>query len=128
MKWAKDNLKLNKLDAPQHTMIQSDVQKYLLQAQKDDRRFTLAFVDPPSFYQDEKKSVSFDIDRDHPDLLKSVFKVMAPGAQVYFSTNHQRFEPDFQGLPFKDIKELTPKTIPEDYRNQQIHRCWKMAV
>ena len=56
-----------------------------------------------------------------------VLKVMAPGGIIFFSTNHQRFEPRLDTLNVKGLKELTPKTIPEDYRNQGAHRCWSMT-
>lgn len=128
IQWAKDNLELNGLLCPQHSLVQSDVSKYLYRAAQEGRRFTLAFVDPPSFYQDQKSGEGFDINQDHPQLLRQVLNVMVPGSTVLFSTNHQRFEPRFEGLPVKDFKELTPKTIPEDYRNTLIHRCWQMSA
>jgi 23S rRNA G2069 N7-methylase RlmK/C1962 C5-methylase RlmI len=94
---------------------------------KEGRRFTLAFIDPPSFFKDRNKNVSFDVNRDHPELIRNVLKVMRPGSQLYFSTNHQRFEPRFENLTVKDLRELTPATIAEDYRNRRIHRCWQMT-
>lgn len=133
--WAKDNLELNGLwptgslrEGPQHTLVQSDVNKFLAQAQRERRRFTLAFVDPPSFFKDQNNNVSFDINEDHPELIRNVLKVMAPGSVVFFSTNHQRFEPRLEGLEVKDLLEFTPKTIPEDYRNRRVHRCWQMTA
>ena len=143
--WIKDNLELNGLWSPQHTLVQSDVNKFLAQAQRERRRFTLAFVDPPSFFsarggpasggKDPGMGITFDINRDHPELLRNVLKVMAPGSVVFFSTNHQRFEPRLEGLAVKDLIELTPKTIPEDYRNRRlpagkagVHRCWQMTA
>ncbi len=128
LKWAKDNLILNKLWGGQHALLQSDVTTYLDKVALSGRRFTLAFVDPPSFFQDHNRKKSFDINRHHPDLLKKVIKVMVPGSRIFFSTNHQRFEPRLNGLPVGDLKELTPKTIPEDYRNRNIHRCWSMTA
>lgn len=127
LNWARDNLILNGLMGPQHTLIQSDVASYLEQAYRRGRRFTLAFVDPPSFFQDRSKGISFDINRDHPALLRNVLKVMAPGSVVFFSTNHQRFQPRLGGLPVKSLVELTPSTIPEDYRNRLIHHCYKIG-
>ncbi len=128
LNWARDNLKLNGLWGPQHELVKSDVTKFLIRTYQEGRRFTLALVDPPSFFKDQGRGVSFDINRDHPELLKNVFKVMAPGATVLFSTNHQRFEPRLTGLSVSDLKELTPKTIPPDYRNRHVHRCWRMRV
>ncbi|MBF0479134.1 MAG: class I SAM-dependent methyltransferase [Candidatus Omnitrophica bacterium] len=128
LKWAEDNLQLNGLLTPQHEMVQSDVTMYLRQAVRYGRRFTLALIDPPSFYKNHDAGVSFDINRDHPELIRQVLKIMAPGSLVFFSTNHQRFEPKLEGLSIKDLVELTPKSIPEDYRNRQVHRCWKMTA
>lgn len=133
--WMKDNLELNGLAGPQHTLVQSDVARFLARAERERRRFTLAIVDPPSFFKDQNNNVSFDINEDHPELLRNVLKVMALGSTVFFSTNHQRFEPRFEGLSVKDLIELTPKTIPEDYRNRRlsagkagVHRCWQMTT
>ena len=128
LKWAKENLKLNGFWGPQHTLVQSDVNRYLAQSYSAGRRFTLAFVDPPSFFQDYDKGVSFDINEDHPELIRNVLKIMVPGSTVFFSANHQRFEPRLEGLPARDLIELTPKTIPEDYRNKHVHRCWRMIA
>jgi len=121
-------MNINGLGGRRHEFVQSDVGKFLEKARAKGRRFTLAFVDPPSFFRDRGKKVIFDIDRDHPKLLQDVLKVMAQGSTVIFSTNHQRFEPDFDGLAIRDLKELTPGTIPEDYHNRRVHRCWRMTA
>lgn len=126
--WARENLELNGLWGAQHALIQSDAAKYLAGVYREGRRFTLAFVDPPSFFQDRGNGVSFDINRDHPDMIKNALKVMTPGSTVFFSTNHQRFQPRLEGLPIRDLSELTPSTIPEDYRNRGVHRCWRMTA
>ena len=128
LQWAQDNLELNKLNGPQHTVVQSDVDKYLASVRGSSRKFTLAFVDPPSFFNDQSNNISFDINEDHRQLLQNVLKVMVKGSFVFFSTNHQRFEPRFENLPIVDLVELTPKTIPEDYRNKAVHRCWRMTA
>jgi 23S rRNA (cytosine1962-C5)-methyltransferase len=126
--WARDNLELNGLGGSQHELVQSDVMKYLERADKDNKKFDLAFVDPPSFYKEQMSGVGFDINRDHPELIEKVLKITRPGGDILFSTNHQRFSPRFDGLNVKEIIPLTPKTIPEDYRNRDIHHCWHMKV
>lgn len=128
LKWAEDNLKLNGLWGPQHALVQSDTARFLARALRQGSRFTLAFVDPPSFFNDRSAGISFDINRDHPALIRDTLKVMAPGSFVFFSTNHQRFQPRLEGLPVRDLTEITASTIPEDYRNRNIHRCWRMTA
>jgi 23S rRNA (cytosine1962-C5)-methyltransferase len=127
LRWAKDNMELNGFIGSQHKYIQSDAGIFLEQAQNEGRLFTLAFVDPPSFFN-YNTNVEFDLNKDHPQLIKSVLSVMAQGGTVLFSTNHQRFEPHMEGIPVTDLIELTPATIPEDYRNRKVHRCWKIIV
>lgn len=127
LRWAEDNLKLNGISG-QHQVIQSDAERYLETAGRQAKRFTLAVVDPPSFFQDSRTGKAFDVNRDHPRLVQNVLSVMAPGGIVFFSTNHQRFEPKLDGIPAKEIIDITAKTIPEDYRNPQIHRCWRICT
>ena len=126
LNWAKNNLLLNGLLDARHTMVQSDVMKFLSRACSAGNRYSLALVDPPSFFKDQFAQVSFDVNRDHPELLRNVLKLMKPGSDVFFSTNHQRFVPNFEGLAIKTVTKLTPKTIPEDYRNRNIHNCWQI--
>ena len=128
LKWAKDNLILNGLWGPKHTLVRNDVLAYLGQADRKNIRFTLAIVDPPSFSQSRSRAAAFDINEDHPQLLTAVLKVMEKNATVFFSTNHQRFEPRLNGLPVKNLKEMTPRRIPEDYRNRRGHRCWRLTA
>jgi 23S rRNA (cytosine1962-C5)-methyltransferase len=127
LKWAGDNMALNGFSGMQHKYVQSDVDDFLVQARQEGRLFNLAFVDPPSF-SSGKSTDEFNINRDHPRLIKNVLSVMAPGATIFFSTNHQHFEPHMADLSVTDLIELTPATIPEDYRNRKIHRCWKITV
>ncbi len=128
LRWAEDNMRLNGLAGKQHIFVRSDVGQFLEDAGREGRRFTLAFIDPPSFFTYGKKNMEFDVNRDHPRLIQSALTVMAPGSTVFFSTNHQRFEPRMDGLHTKGITEITPSTIPEDFRNRKIHRCWKIIV
>jgi len=128
LKWARANMELNGLSGEAHRFIRSDVGVFLEKARDRGQRFTLAMVDPPSFSTVRAGGEGFDVLRDHPRLLLRVFRIMAPGGIVFFSTNHQRFVPKFEDLPVDRIEELTPDTIPEDYRNKKVHRCWKIEV
>ena len=53
---------------------------------------------------------------------------MPPGGIVYFSTNFRRFKLAEAELNRFEIQEISRQTIPEDYRNRRIHRCWRMTV
>ncbi len=128
--WVKENLELNNLSHPRHTQIREDTLDFLDKAVKSDRTFDLAVVDPPSYSTTRSTEKHFDIAKDHPFMLNQVFKLMRPGATLFFSTNHQNFDMKFNRLNANDIKEITDQTIPEDYVNKRkkIHRCWEIKL
>lgn len=126
--WAKENMAINGFKGPQHIFIQSDVLQYLQRASTQKQKFHLIILDPPSFYNNQQAGTSFDIQRDHPQLLAKVISLIYPGGDLFFSTNHQRFVSDFSQLTMRDVIQITPATIPEDYRNRTIHQCWHFKV
>lgn len=128
--WTRENMALNGIPEKGNQLIQSGTLAYLEKAQQNGQAFDLAVVDPPSYSSVRSGGRDFDIARDHPVLLAAVIKVMRPGATIFFSTNHQNFDPRMDGLDITRAEEITDLTIPEDYRSKKktIHRCWKMIV
>ncbi|RLB90697.1 MAG: SAM-dependent methyltransferase [Deltaproteobacteria bacterium] len=128
--WARENLELNKLTDPRHTLAQEDTLDFLARAKWQNLSFDLAVVDPPSYSTTKETEKHFDIARDYPLLLNGVFELMRPGGTLFFSTNHQNFDMETHRLNATDITEITDKTIPEDYltKRKKIHRCWEIQV
>jgi 23S rRNA G2069 N7-methylase RlmK/C1962 C5-methylase RlmI len=124
LRWAEDNLRLNGLQGD-HSFIAADARRFLEQTKLRPERFSLAVVDPPSF-STRKDAPPFDVQRDHPALLESALEVLESGAVLYFSTNHQRFEPRLSGLRAKSIAEITRETAPRDYRRTP-HRSFRIV-
>ncbi|MDD7416520.1 MAG: class I SAM-dependent methyltransferase [Treponemataceae bacterium] len=51
------------------------------------------------------------------------------GGVLYFSTNSHRLKFDPEQLPAGfTAKDITDFSIPEDYRNKKIHRCWEIRA
>jgi 23S rRNA (cytosine1962-C5)-methyltransferase len=130
IEWARANLVLNGLAGKTNILVPSGSLSYLSGAAAEDIAFDLAVVDPPSYSTDRAGKRDFDIDRDHPQLLSAVIKVLRPGATIFFSTNHQNFTFRTMDLPPIRAEEITHRTIPEDYRqkNKTIHRCWRIDL
>ena len=128
--WARENMTLNGIAAQGNELLQMPAFLFLHKARLDKQRFDLAVVDPPSYSTDRSGNADFDIAQDHPDLLSQVVTIMQKGATIFFSTNHQGFEPCLGGLKVSRIEEITDLTIPEDYVNKRkrIHRCWRIEV
>ncbi len=128
--WAKENLERNGIPENGNTLIHADAFDFLRRAKRQNQTFDLAFVDPPSYSSTRSKNQEFEIVTDHPVLLETVVSLMKKGGIVFFSVNHQNFEPRMDHLNISEIKEITSLTIPEDYvsKKKQIHRCWKIIV
>jgi len=121
---------LNRISEGDNTLIQADVSDFLVDAKDKNLKFDLAVVDPPSFSTSRSKNSGLDISRDHPLLLEATINLMRAGATIFFSTNHQDFQPKMDDLNAADVREITATTIPEDYvsKKKRIHRCWKIIV
>ena len=130
IQWARENFVLNAMDLTTHRLVQAHAFDFLKAAAREKQRFDLAVVDPPSFSTTKTRNVAFDIASDHPRLLKAVVGLLRPGATLFFSTNHQSFEPRMDGLAVADVKEITAGTIPEDYvsKRKTMHRCWRITA
>lgn len=129
LEWASDNLRLNQLERPTRRFIAEDTFLFLEQAAARGERWDLVVCDPPSYSTpgNSKAAAPFDVLADHPALLAAIARVLAPDGVVWFSTNHQAFEPRFEALPFTTTAELTRTTIPEDYAGKTPHRVWRMS-
>jgi 23S rRNA G2069 N7-methylase RlmK/C1962 C5-methylase RlmI len=68
----------------------------------------------------------WDVQRDHARLLQRLAAHITPGGVVFFSTNYRRFKLDEGALGDYSIRDITRQTIPEDFRNRRIHKCWRL--
>jgi 23S rRNA (cytosine1962-C5)-methyltransferase len=86
----------------------------------------LIILDPPSFSTDRSGIQLLEIQEDHPELINEALAVLRRGGTLYFSTNHQRFEPDFSRVRANSIEELTDQSIPVDYEGRTPHRLFRI--
>lgn len=124
--WAERNFAENRLLGPSHHFVRMDALSFLDRSRARGDRFDVIVLDPPSF-STGGDDPPLDIDRDHPELLHAALEVLARDGVLWFSTNHQRFQPRFQGLPCRTIVERTADTIPVDVRNTQAHRVFRIT-
>ena len=132
--WMVDNLGLNGLGGPgddrrsRHKAVATSVEAFVARARRDGQRWTLAVLDPPS-----RSTVGgpdgrgLDVQRDHRWLVDQTLSLLRRGGTLYFSTNHQRFSPDLDGLGAR-VEEITAQTVPEDFQPHQPHRAWRLLA
>ena len=87
-------------------------------------RFDLIFCDPPTF-SNSARANDFDIQRDHPRLIRACMARLAPGGQLLFSNNFRRFRMDEELAAEFEVQEIGAASIPPDFsRDPKIHRAF----
>lgn len=125
--WAQKNMQLNGLAGNQHRFLAEDSIEFLTNAVKDmKQRFDLAVVDPPTYSNSKRTETDWDVQARHVELLNLVRRVIRPGGLIFFSSNFRRFKLDEENLGDFSIREISKQTVPEDFRNKRIHRCWQL--
>ncbi len=123
--WARRNFDLNGISGSKHQLLQADCLQWLRQTPD---RYDLIFLDPPTFSNSKRMLQTFDVQRDHEDLLRRVSQLLAPSGILIFSTNYRKFRLD-QNL-FADLhcEDWSKRTLPLDFaRDPKIHQCWRIS-
>lgn len=124
--WAKQNLELNGFSGHQHQVITADCLVWLHQC---GRKYSLIFLDPPTFSNSKKMVDCFDIQRDHVELIRAACALLSVDGVLIFSNNLRRFKMDREALAEFDIEDISKQTLPLDFeRNPRIHNCWKITL
>ena len=130
LEWTRTNLAKNGFkDAGRHRIVRDEARAFLEhRALRGEPPFDLVVVDPPTYSRSAKSETPWDIERDHAELLELVAKNLVTGGVVYFSTNFRRFHLAEERLSaLYTFREITNRTIPEDFRNERIHRAWRLV-
>jgi 23S rRNA (cytosine1962-C5)-methyltransferase len=125
--WANANLVVNNFAdqiGKKHYLIKADVKQYLDSLRPG--QFDLVVMDPPTFSNSKMMREELDTQRDHVALLNQVIYATRPGGTIYFSTNYRSFKLDEANIKGVEIEEISQRTIPQDFRNKKIHRCFRM--
>ncbi len=90
--WGQQNFNLNQLSGSQYEFYFQESMLFLKGAVKRNRLFDLIICDPPSFGR--HKNGVFKLDQDFPELLKLCWQVLAPGGEMLFSCNFEKWTAD----------------------------------
>ena len=126
LEWAERNLALNGFAPPWTELIQADCLQWVL-AQAGRRRFGLIFLDPPTFSTSKRMAETFDVQRDHVELIEATLELLEPDGILLFSNNLRRFRMEASEIPGLRVTDITKATLPPDFeRNPRIHNCWRI--
>lgn len=120
---AQENLRLNGQDKLCHRLLRADVLEYLA-SPPDNSLFDVIVLDPPTFSKSKRMKSTLDTQRDHVWLINQTLRLLSPNGILFFSTNYSRFQIDLKGIMRASVEEITHRTIPVDFRDKKIHRCF----
>ena len=128
--WARRNMAANGFTGKEHRFEHADVLKWITQTRRSSARYDLIFVDPPTFSNSKAMGrKTWDVQRDHAELLIGVAHLLAEGGQAIFSCNLRSFKPDWEKLDKYgvELEDISADTIPADFaRTPKIHKCYRV--
>ena len=126
--WARRNMERNGFVGKEHEYVQADVVRWVDEQRHTPNRWDLVFCDVPTFSNSQRmRGRSFDVQRDHAELLIGLSRLLTRDGVCVFSCNLRTFSPDLDTLTRAkvELRDITAQTIPEDFaRNKRIHHAY----
>lgn len=126
--WGIENFKMNAMSLTKNVVVRADCLKFLDEELKTGTKYDLIIIDPPTISRSKKMDQLFDIQQDYISLILKAKRLLLPGGTIFFSTNSRKFTFDETMFSNCLIKEISDQTIPIDFKDKKIHRCWKITV
>ncbi len=124
--WARQNMRLNGFVGDQHQYVAGDVGTFI-RDHPPGEMYDLVVLDPPTFSNSKRTEQDWNLQLDCLPLLRDLLPLVRKGGVIFFSNNFRRFKFDVAELPVAEICEISKQTVPEDFRNRRIHRCWRIV-
>ncbi len=123
LNWAKDNFRLNHLMFKDHIFVKQNAFDFL---RSDRKKYDTIICDPPSFSNSKSMDGTFSVGRDHAGLIQMCMNLLKDDGLLYFSTNLRNFRLDTEVSETFKVKDITLKSIPQDYRDLKVHTCFEI--
>ena len=125
--WGRENFLLNGLSLENNEIVREDCLKFLDEAIQAREKYDLIIIDPPTISRSKKMDQMFDIQIDYIPLLAKAARLLAEKGTIFFSTNSRKFVFEKSLTETFSIKEISHKTLPQDFHDPKIHRCWTIS-
>lgn len=124
--WGRNNFILNNLSLKNNLLVRADCLKFLDEEICSREKYDIIVIDPPTLSRSKKMDQMFDIQVDYIALIAKALKLLSPEGVIFFSTNSRKFVFDESWLGSYSLQEISHKTLPLDFHDPKIHRCWKI--
>ena len=126
LNWGKENFEINNINSNNHDFINESATEFIKNT--SDTKYDIIFLDPPTFSNSKKMDSTFDVFRDQVDLINNTIKHLKKEGTLYFSNNYRNFKIDKEICNKYNVEDITFKTIPEDFKDKKIHKCFKITL
>lgn len=124
--WAKRNFDVNELPLKRHKFYREDTRQFI-RSLPEHPMYDVIVCDPPTFSNSKRTEEIWDVQHHHAPLLTDLLLRLNPGGTIFFSSNFRRIKFDQNGILAANVREISKKTVPEDFRNKRIHRSWLLT-
>lgn len=116
-----ENFNINNIDTKKHDIVVEDIFLYFKRAKKEELKFDVVILDPPSFAT--SKDNRFSAAKDYKDLVKSAIDITEDDGLIVASTNcatfnmnkFKKFIDDAFKETHKHYEILEQHSLPEDF-------------
>ena len=119
-------MRLNGFDSNEHKYVSGDVGQFVREHATGEM-YDLVVLDPPTFSNSKRTDHDWNVQTDVVPLLNELLPLVRKGGVIFFSNNFRRFKFDPAEIPASEVREISSQTVPEDFRNRRIHRCWRIV-
>lgn len=126
--WGMNNFFLNSFSLENNKVIRADCLRFLDDEIRSGEKYDIIIIDPPTISRSKKMNQLFDIQVDYISLISKSLKLLLKGGVIIFSTNSRKFVFEDNHFRSCSIVDISNKTIPIDFHDPKIHRCWKISL
>ena len=120
--WSERNFTLNRLDKKNHRLHRANVLEWV---ENNKLTYDLIFLDPPSFSNSKRMDDTWDVQRDHESLIRTLMGQLEGDGCLIFSNNLRKFKLSSRLMENFKVENISKRTIDVDFeRNHHIHQCW----
>ena len=124
--WAQRNMARNGFTGDEHKYHAADVGEFIRNHEPGEM-YDLVVLDPPTYSNSKRTETDWNVQDDAVPLINDLMPLVRKGGVIYFSNNFRRFKMDHKTIHATEVHEISKQTVPEDFRNKRIHRCWRIV-
>ena len=126
--WAQRNMARNGFTGSEHEFVQADVLEWVQDMRHSANRWDLILCDVPTFSNSSRmKRSSWDVQRDHAELIITLSRLLTKNGKAIFSCNLRTFTLDADTLAKArvHVEPLGSASVPFDFaRSKHVHHAF----